>query len=294
MRAVNLDMAGRAILVLQIKVMLRTAWFDCANSVINAVTLQTKLSDCAGLQQPWVARSVRCVAGRASFGFDRSMLVDEWSLFVGVTLNASGIGAGREPCLFGFKSAMSVVAISTLHRAFENLVMEWLIELMLYFRVAFETKLGLGGLQKLDRRNTLLFPIAVGHERVRARLVCACLRSMRRMAIGTANVVSPVFSTTEIVVLFLAAVTCETRFRNSLCGLVLKRMDLRLVATTVDVILPRSVTRFATNNFSIPTGHPFQLGMCGVCEVLKLVFVTSFAGFAAYILLVFRLGRRSG
>ena len=79
----------------------------------------------------------------ASVGLNRSMLVHERALFVSVTLDARGIGAGRESRLFQLKSAVWVVAIAASHRAFEHFVMERQVELVLGFAVTTEAKLWL-------------------------------------------------------------------------------------------------------------------------------------------------------
>ena len=49
--------------------------------------------------------------------------------------------------MFEFEAAMRIVAITALHRAFENFVMERHIEGRLYFTVATEAKLGFANLQ---------------------------------------------------------------------------------------------------------------------------------------------------
>jgi hypothetical protein len=73
------------------------------------------------------------------------MFVNEWPLFVGVTLDASSVGARREPSLFQFEATVRVMAIAALHDAFQNLVMERHIELVLRFAVATEAELRLAG-----------------------------------------------------------------------------------------------------------------------------------------------------
>jgi hypothetical protein len=78
------------------------------------------------------------------------MLVNEWSLLVGVTLDASGIDAGRESCLLEFEPAVRIVAITALHRAFQHLVMERQVELVLRLTMTTETKLRLARLEHLQ------------------------------------------------------------------------------------------------------------------------------------------------
>ena len=69
------------------------------------------------------------------------MLVNERSLLVRVTLDTCSIGAGSESGLFEFKTAMRVMAIAALHRAFEHFVMKRQHELMFCFTMAAQTEL---------------------------------------------------------------------------------------------------------------------------------------------------------
>jgi hypothetical protein len=71
------------------------------------------------------------------------------------------------------------------------------------------------------------------------------------VAVGTANVVPPVFAAPEVIVLFFTCMTGETRFRNCLGRFVLERNDLRRI-TFLYVRLAGTVARFATRNFSLP------------------------------------------
>jgi hypothetical protein len=50
------------------------------------------------------------------------------------------------------------------------------------------------------------------------------------VAVGTTDVVAPVFTAAEVIVLFLARVAAKTRFRNLFGGLVLKRDYLGRIA----------------------------------------------------------------
>jgi len=86
---------------------------------------------------------VRRVTGNAAVGFDRSMFVDEWSLLVCVTLDASRVRARRQSCLFKFETAVRVVAIAALHCAFQHFVVERQIELVLGLTMTTETELRL-------------------------------------------------------------------------------------------------------------------------------------------------------
>ena len=75
------------------------------------------------------------------------MFVNKRALLVRVTLDAGRVRAGREPRLLEFETAMRIVTIRTLHGAFENLVMERQIKLVLYFAVTTNAELGFAGAQ---------------------------------------------------------------------------------------------------------------------------------------------------
>ncbi|MEK6283440.1 MAG: hypothetical protein AABN95_24060 [Acidobacteriota bacterium] len=119
----NLDVTICAIAVLRVQIMLRASRLYRTNVVGNAVAGQTKLRYPTGRQQARISRTVRRVTGAASFGLHRCMFESERTLLVRVTLHASRISAGSQSRLFQFKTAMRIMAIATLHGAFENLVM---------------------------------------------------------------------------------------------------------------------------------------------------------------------------
>jgi hypothetical protein len=71
------------------------------------------------------------------------VLESEWTLFVRMTLNARCICTGCEPGLLELKTAVRIVTIAALHRAFEHLVMERFVEVRLNFVVATDAELRL-------------------------------------------------------------------------------------------------------------------------------------------------------
>ena len=103
---------------------------------------------------------MRRVTRDAAIGLDRRMLVNKWSLLVCVTLDAGCIGAGRESRLLEFKTAVRIVAIAALHRAFQHFVMERQIELVLRLAVTTQAKLRLAVPEQFQ----------IGE----ARLLCVC------------------------------------------------------------------------------------------------------------------------
>ena len=83
------------------------------------------------------------VARDTPFCFNRRMFVNERSLLVCVTLDACCIYARRESCLFKFETAVWIMAVAALHRAFQHLVMERQIKLVLGLAVTTQAKLWL-------------------------------------------------------------------------------------------------------------------------------------------------------
>lgn len=136
MRSMDFDVARRTVSVLCGEVMCGSDWLLCPDAVILTVALQAELRDSTCLQQAWVRGSVRIMTSSTSFRFHRSVFIAERPLFIGVTLDTSGIGTSRQTSLLGFETAMCVVTVAATHRALEHLVMERLVELMFGFAVA--------------------------------------------------------------------------------------------------------------------------------------------------------------
>ena len=143
----NLRVAGRAVGVLRVLVVLRPGRFRRADVVSQAVASQTKLIDRAVTKQTRICRTVRRVASRASFSFYWRMFVSERTLFVGVTLNATCVRACCQPGLLQFKATVRIMAIAALYGAFKNFVMERLGEVRFDFAVTAHAKLWLAHLQ---------------------------------------------------------------------------------------------------------------------------------------------------
>lgn len=75
------------------------------------------------------------MARDAALGLDWSMLVDKRTLLVCVTLEAGCVRTSRKSCLSEFETAVRIVAVAALHRAFEHFVVERQIELVFGFCV---------------------------------------------------------------------------------------------------------------------------------------------------------------
>jgi hypothetical protein len=96
----DLDVTVRAVRVLRVQVVLWTGGLLSADAVSRAVTGQTKLRDTTRNQQSRIGRTMRRVTRDTSVSLHRRMLVNKRPLLVCVTLDASGIRASRQSCLF--------------------------------------------------------------------------------------------------------------------------------------------------------------------------------------------------
>jgi hypothetical protein len=121
---VNLDVAGSAIRVLRVLIMLWAGRLDGAYVMGHAVARQTQLIYGGVSQQARIGGSVRRMASRAAFGLHRCVFVNERALLVRVTLNAWGVSASRQSGLLKLKATVRIMAITTAHGAFQNFVME--------------------------------------------------------------------------------------------------------------------------------------------------------------------------
>ena len=108
-----------------------------------AMAFKAKLSYRTSLQHFRVRGTMRRVARRTSFNLKRCVFVNEWTLFVGMALNACGVATYGQPGLLCFKAAVSVVAIAAVHRPLKYLVMERFHELGFGFVMTRHTQLRL-------------------------------------------------------------------------------------------------------------------------------------------------------
>src|SRR3982751_585515 len=123
------------------------------------------------------------MACRAAFGFERSMFKDKRTLFIRVAFYTSRVRADREVCLFLFKTAVSVMTIAAIHRAFENLMMIRLAELRFHFRMTSDAKLRLALSEHCKRRIARSFFGCFARQRNRAGFKGGELLSVRRMTL---------------------------------------------------------------------------------------------------------------
>ena len=118
------DVTCSAIVVLRVLIMLRPLWLLSADFMSLTVAGQAKLIHGGVPQQSRISRAVRRVTRSATFGLHRRMFERERTLLVDVTLDARGIGAGRQPGLLQLEPTMRVMAIAAAHCAFQHFVME--------------------------------------------------------------------------------------------------------------------------------------------------------------------------
>ena len=101
------------------------------------------------VQQPRVLRAVRCMAGRATLGPDRSVLERERPAHIRVAFCADRILVGRVSEIDQIESAVRVVAIGALDQAFIHPVVERHVELGLLVSMAAKAKSGLRADKKI-------------------------------------------------------------------------------------------------------------------------------------------------
>ena len=92
------------------------------------------------------------------------MFESKWALLVRMTLDARGVCACSQPRLLELKTTVRIVAIAALHRAFQNLVMERKIKLVLCFAMTTQAKLRLARFEQLDRGNSWLLCVCRRNE----------------------------------------------------------------------------------------------------------------------------------
>ena len=141
----NLDVAICAARILRILIMRWASRLVGSDAVVHAVARQTELVHTTEFQESWIRRTVRRVTGNASVRLERRVLVSEWALLIGMAFYAGCICARRQSCLFELEAAVRIVTIATFHRAFEDLVMKWFVEVGLNFVVTTDAELRLAG-----------------------------------------------------------------------------------------------------------------------------------------------------
>jgi hypothetical protein len=99
------------------------------------------------------------MTSRATFSLQRRVFVGKRTLFVRVTLDAGRIRSRSQSGLLELKTAVWIVTITALHHAFENFVMNRLVEIRLHFAVTAQAKLRLASLQQVQGREVRLLSV---------------------------------------------------------------------------------------------------------------------------------------
>ena len=131
------------------------------------------------------------------------------TLFVAVALDARGIGTNRQFSLLRLKPAVCVVTVAAFHRPFEDLMMKRLGELSLGLGMTADTQLRLALFEQGDSCDSGVLNSGLTDLRYRTWPVIR-ERSMRTMAIGTADVIAPVFAAAEVIMALFAGVASKT------------------------------------------------------------------------------------
>jgi len=111
---------------------------------------------------------------------------------------------------------MRIVTIAALHHPFENFMMEGFVKVGLHCTVAAYTELRISSLQHVEGREARLFSVGPTDKSDRFRNILAGFDKVRRVAIGAADIVAPVFAAFEIVSLLFTGVASQTRLRDLL------------------------------------------------------------------------------
>jgi hypothetical protein len=109
----------------------------------TCMALEAGLTNRRPLEQPGIRRAVRCVAGRAAFKLQRTVLENEWALLVRVASDARRIRTDGQLRLLLLVAAVWVMTVTARHGPFQDFVMKRFAELCLCLVVAGHAKLRL-------------------------------------------------------------------------------------------------------------------------------------------------------
>jgi CDP-diglyceride synthetase len=149
--------------------------------------------------------------------------------------------------------------------------------------MAAHTKLWFGYFQQLDRRDARFLSIRAAYENIRTRQVPPSLGGMRRVAFRATDVIAPMLTPPEVVVLFSAGMAAKARLRGFFRRLVFEGNDFRRI-TFFNVRSSRPMTRFASSYLPFPTANGGELSMGSMREGFELILVAFLTSFAADII----------
>jgi hypothetical protein len=148
----------------------------CGN---RAMALVAQLIDIGHVQQSSVLRSMRCVAGEASFCPYGGVLVDEGSTRLCMALGADRILIRGQLDIVVLERAVRIMAVAALDYAFIHLVMEGHVKRRLDVCVASKAKGRLGGLQQSGFGSRGVDAVAT-----QATYVCLGVRRAEEVGVG--------------------------------------------------------------------------------------------------------------
>lgn len=232
----------------------------------KCVTLKTQKVNLAHPQKAGVVGAVRCVATGAAFGLHRNVLVDEWALFVGVTLHTNNITVRHRPNLPHGRRAVRIMVIATLNETLVDPVVIRLREISSCRLVTSVAKARLSPHQKV-----LLYFCMVRRVTIQAADVTSGVRCSRKMSCLTRFIVAAQATGISLLV-------CQH----------FETYDLADIAASLHMFRTRSVTRFA----SVPV-HQCRFEMGSMLKVVFVkIFVACLTGIASNILIQRPLWRR--
>jgi hypothetical protein len=132
----------------------------------RAVALIAQRIDAWHIQQPGVLRTMRSMAAHAPFRLDRGVLIDKRSPRLHMALGADQVLIGSRFQVVLLESAMRVVAIAAVDRAFVHRVVEWHSERPLHVAVALVAQLRLRNLEQARFAGGLMHAVATGAAHV--------------------------------------------------------------------------------------------------------------------------------
>ena len=103
-----------------------------------------------------------------------------------------------------------------------------------------------------------------------------------------ADVIAPVFSATEVVVILFSRMAGQTSFGDRLGVHPFERSDLHLIAARIDVFLSRAVAGFTSDNISFPGSELVKVAVLRSFKKLELCIVTRSARFRSYVPVISR------
>ena len=106
---------------------------------------------------------------------------------------------------------------------------------------------------------------------------------MSGVTFRAADVIAPVLSATEVVVILLSRMAAQTGVGDCLGVHAFERSDLQLIAARIDVLLSRTVTCLASDDLSFPGCKRVKAAVFRSFELFELCFVTRCARFRSYV-----------